>query len=193
MIDCRINSGFVSQLLDALNKGSKIKRFSLTQVHHSDNSFDKLIEYVETSTTLQELDISWSMVRPQIMMKLLRVIRQNRDLTCLSLGWNELIDEKEQGHFLTLKQKQEGMTEVALTEFNQEVLDCLSDFTKYNAKLIHLDLQKTGLSEPILRYFGKILRRAQSLRAIHLCGNPGLSVGLVEYLQERIHADMDDD
>lgn len=74
------------------------------------------------------------------------------------MGWNELVEE--QPHFLTHKQKQEGATEAPLTQMNQEVMDCLKDFIKYNPNLVYLDLQKSGLSEPILKHFGYILRRA---------------------------------
>ena len=58
---------------------------------------------------------------------------------------------------------------------HQEVMECLKDFVKYNISLIHLDLQNTGLIRPFILYIAHFLTRAQSLRCIHLCGNPGLT------------------
>ena len=62
------------------------------------------------------------------------------------------------------------------------------EFIKYNPYLIHLDLQSTGLHEPAIRYIGKMLTRSQSLRAVHLCNNPGLSKNMIEWFRKRIRA-----
>jgi hypothetical protein len=43
------------------------------------------------------------------------------------------------------------------------------------------------MSEKILWYFGKALRRTKSLRAIHLSGNPGITKRLIDYLKKRVH------
>lgn len=50
-----------------------------------------------------------------------------------------------------------------------------------------MDLSNTGLTEPMMVHFGQALRRAKSLRSIHLCGNIGVTQSLVEYLTERTH------
>ena len=36
-------------------------------------------------------------------------------------------------------------------------------------------------------HFGEALKRSKSLRAIHLSGNPGITIELVEHLVKRIH------
>ena len=72
---------------------SQIKVFSLVNSGQNERSFDKICQFVEESEYLRELDLSYAMTRPQIMIKLLRVIKKNRDLTCLNLGWNELIED----------------------------------------------------------------------------------------------------
>ena len=79
-----------------------------------------------------------------------------------------------------------------MTENAESVLAYLSKFIKRNMRLIHVDLTNTGLSEKMLYAFGPALRRAKSLRSIHLSGNPGLSdpeaVGrVVDYLVKRAH------
>ena len=75
-------------------------------------------------------------------------------------------------------------------------MECLKDFIKYNIRLIHLDLTNTGLTYAAIVYIGMILTRAQSLRCLHLCGNPGLTsygeeglnVELERFLRKRIRA-----
>ena len=44
---------------------------------------------------LKELDLSWSGVRPPLMLKLLQVIQHNRFLTHLSLANNILLEEQK--------------------------------------------------------------------------------------------------
>jgi len=64
----------------------------------------------------------------------------------------------------------------------------LSGFIKYNAKLVHIDLQTNRLPAPIIRQLGHILTRATSLQAIHLCGNEGITEEMIEWLVNRIRA-----
>ena len=61
-----------------VNSGNRLRKFALVNVQHSDRSFEKLIEFVSTSSNLQELDLSWQIVRPNQMLKLLKVIEQDR-------------------------------------------------------------------------------------------------------------------
>ena len=67
-------------------------------------------------------------------------------------------------------------------------MGCFLEFIKYNPYLVHLDLQSCGLAEPALRFIGKMLTRSQSLRAIHLCNNPGISKAMIDWLKSRIRA-----
>lgn len=57
---------------------------------------------------------------------------------------------------------------------------------KHNRQLIHLDLTSTGLNESVVKEVGTSLRRATSLLAIHLSGNPGMSAYNLEFLPRRI-------
>ena len=84
-------------------------------------------------------------------------------------------------------QEEEGK-ELELSDFNKEVVECFKDFIKYNVNLVHLNLEKTGLSEPAIKYIAALLRKSQALRCIHLCGNEGLSPELIEWVRERVHA-----
>ena len=80
------------------------------------------------------------------------------------------------------------MEEVELSPFNQEVVACFKDFIKYNVYLVHLDLQATGLIIPAIKYLTALLRKAQGLRSLHLCGNKGLNEEVFQWIKERIHA-----
>ncbi len=62
-------------------------------VNHTDYSFDRVIAFVQESESLKDLDLSWSSVRPVQMLKLLKVIEQNRTLANLSLSHNLLLED----------------------------------------------------------------------------------------------------
>ena len=146
-----------------------------------------VVEYLKDSNYLEELDVSWSTVRPHTVKKLVEALKDNRQLTCLSLGFNKLL-AVQNNRELTAEEIAAGITEVPLRAENVETMDCFMDFIKYNPNLIHLDLQSTNLHEPALRFIGRMLKRAQSLRTLHLCNNPGLSQKMVEWLRKRISA-----
>ena len=81
-----------------------------------------------------------------------------------------------------------GMTEVELTPFNLEVVTCFKDFIKYNPKLTHLNIERCGLIQPAIKYIASLLGKSQALRCLHLCGNIGLSLEVIEWIRNRIHA-----
>ena len=61
LIDTRMGASVVEQLADILIRSeSKIKKFTLVDVQHSDQSFKRLTDYVHyASYILEELDLSW--------------------------------------------------------------------------------------------------------------------------------------
>lgn len=74
-VDTKMSATLIEQLIDALIESkSEIKKFTLVDVHHSDRSFEKVTLFVQEALLLKELDLSWSSVRPQSMLKLLKVI-----------------------------------------------------------------------------------------------------------------------
>ena len=55
-----MSATLIQQLMTALmHNNSKIKKFSLVNVLHSDRSFENLVAFIEFSTYLKELDVSW--------------------------------------------------------------------------------------------------------------------------------------
>ena len=68
------------------------------------------------------------------------------------------------------------------------MMEGLKNFMKYNAQLVHLDLQMTGLQTQIIHEIGHYLTRATSLCSIHLCGNEGVTDESVEWIRKRIRA-----
>lgn len=76
--------------------------------------------------------------------------------------------------------------QAALTESAKFSIKCLCKFIKRNKNLLHVDLSYTGLSELQLWEFGAALRRAKSMRSIHLSGNK-ITKRLVQHLVDRAH------
>ena len=153
----------IGELIDLMNDRCQIKSFTLINVHHSEESFDKLCCYVKESHRLRELKLSWQYLQPSAFVKLLRVIRDNRTLVNLSLSWNKLLYEQRVTSEADIERaKQEGVPveEIPLSKRNKEILDYLANFIKYNTYLIHLDLSNCGLIAPAIQYISSFLTKA---------------------------------
>ena len=72
----------------------EIRKFALVNVHHSEASFDKLCEYVQTSWRLRDLNVSWQSLRPTVFAKLLNVIQENRFLQNLNISHNKILEDQ---------------------------------------------------------------------------------------------------
>lgn len=72
------------------------------------------------------------------MLRLLKEVKTNCSLINLSLGFNQLLED--QPTVLTAEQIEAGLTDVPLSDFNFEVIECFKEFIKYNVYLVHLDL-----------------------------------------------------
>ena len=79
-----------------------------------------------------------------------------------------------------------------LGQNDREGIENLCQFIRRNENLIHVDLSYSNLSEIQLWCFGRTLRRAKSIRSVHLTGNrnfkkDSITPRLISYLSERIH------
>ena len=64
----------------------------------------------------------------------------------------------------------------------------LETFLKYNPEMIHINLSNTGMITSAIHYLSHPLKRAQSLRSIHLDGNPGVNNRSIDFLIKEIKA-----
>ena len=85
-------------------------------VQHNIRSFDSVLQFIESSETLQEIDLSRSIVIKGSWLKLANVLGTNRSLTNVQLGYNALLED--QSWRLTPEQKAEGLTEAPLSAKN---------------------------------------------------------------------------
>lgn len=96
IIDCKMTATQVEQLMDGLiDNHARLKKLTLVNAHHTERSFEKIIQFINDTALLKELDLSWSGVRPPLMLKLLQVIQHNRFLTHLSIANNVLLEEQK--------------------------------------------------------------------------------------------------
>ena len=79
------------------------------------------------------------------------------------------------------------MIKKAGEDYDYDTILNICKFIKYNPKLIHFDISKTGLSKDQIREIGPALRRAKSLLALHASGNPGVTQDVTEELFQRVH------
>lgn len=95
-------------------------------------------------------------------------------------------DDFEYTEFDEEKDQVEAFNE-PLSKNTRKALENLCRFIRRNTVLNHVDLSHCGMNEQMLWYFGRTLRRAKSLRGLHLSGNPGITERLIEYMKDRIH------
>ena len=133
----------IARLLENLNETSQIQKLALVNVHHNAESFDQLLLFVQESESLKEIDLSWSVVVKGSWPRFFEVLNTNRTLRDVKIGYNQLLEA--QSFKLTKEQIEAGLTEAPLTPKNEQSMEGLKNFIKYNPHLIHMDLQMTGL------------------------------------------------
>lgn len=110
------------------------------------------------------------------MQRIAEALSTNRNLQKVNLSWNAVRNM----NCIAFDQKE-------ITDSEKDTITNLCKFIKYNPKLLHMDLSKTGLSDKMLLFFGPALRRAKSLISLHLSGNPGIDRDIIDSLFKRAH------
>lgn len=64
----------ITQLMTEMLEKSQLRALSLVNVYHSAESFDLVIQYLQESETVKEIDLSWNIVKPTAWLKFLDVI-----------------------------------------------------------------------------------------------------------------------
>ena len=127
------------------------------------------MKYVSKSQSLEEINLSNNVVPKGSWVKLTNTLRENRSLRNLEIGFNTLLEEQSWRLASTIeqpeedKEKYEMQMDVPLSAMNQELMDGLMEFIKYNPMLFHLDLQTTGLPAQVIRLISHMMTRATSL------------------------------
>ena len=94
IIDCKVSHQLVIQLMQNLLEISQLKRLALVNVHHSVESFEKVVEYIRESKSLEEIDLSYTIVPKTCWHKLTNVLRDNRDLRNVVLAFNLILEDQ---------------------------------------------------------------------------------------------------
>ena len=94
IIDCKINSTLISQLMISLLEKSQLRSLALVNVHHSPESFELVTRYVEESEYLREIDLSWTIIMPSFWLKFMETISRNRTLTSLTLSFCQILEDQ---------------------------------------------------------------------------------------------------
>ena len=76
-----------------LETNSQLQRLAIINANQTEHSFDRVINYLKHSQFLRELDLSWSKLNPHSWKKLLVVIKENRQLTSLNIGYNKILED----------------------------------------------------------------------------------------------------
>ena len=71
IIDIKLSPTLIEELVVMLENKSRVKKLALVNMSHSEHSFLMLTDFFKTNQNLKEVDISWSNVTPQLMLKFL--------------------------------------------------------------------------------------------------------------------------
>ena len=116
--------------------------------------------------------------------KFLHVIKDNRRLVTLNISYNKILEPQPN------PTSSEPFSDASwnLTPRNQDIVNCLKSFIKYNLHLVTLNLENTGMNQQAIANIAALLRRSQAIRCLHLSANEGITPELVAWIRERIHA-----
>jgi hypothetical protein len=154
----------------------------LVRVNLHDSSVEKICTALENKGFLTDLDISWNNLLPTTMYYIAETLGKNRSLKSVNISWNSFGSTDGLADFAPPMEKKAGEEDNDFITIHN-----ICKFIKYNPKLIHFDISKTGLSKDQLREIGPALRRAKSLLALHASGNPGVSKEITDELFARVH------
>ena len=76
MIDVKSNPALNDELINKLF-GCQVRKLTLVNCELSEKTFETLVSFVNTSSYLYELDLSWCPVRHSTFIKILPVIKTN--------------------------------------------------------------------------------------------------------------------
>ena len=214
--NCKIENKITTNLVEVINQKCYLKKLGLVSANITVEAFKNLCIFVETAPYLNDLDLSWNHIRPQDFANLLRILSTNQQLKYLNLSHNSILGDVPPTDFSVEKKKKRAVKRIAkpqefdvfdeekdqLAIFGEELnnlsknekigIENLCKFIRRNRELIHVDISYAGLSEIQLWYFGRTLRRAKSIRSLHLSGNrtynkESITPTLKKYLVERVH------
>ena len=68
----------------------------------------------------------------------------------------------------------------------------MAKFVHKNKQLLHLDLSHMEMSSDQIKKLVPVIRKATSLQAVHLCGNPGGTAEVVEWARTCLEANPEE-
>lgn len=114
------------------------------------------------------MDISWCYIPKQqstgYYIKILSSLGRNRKLAYINVSWNNFCGYLPGAY----------RTEEDLKTTQEEIAVLITKIIKYNKKIMHLNLENTGLTRLMMKIIYPSLRKAMSLQSLHLSNNPWL-------------------
>ena len=104
LVKVNTSSQFIEDLLQfMIDERSSLLSISLVQMNLPSSIMPTIVEYLEKSVQLEELDLSWNKFKPADFVSLLKMLSNNVILRVLNLSWNLLIPsalQKEQSDYI---------------------------------------------------------------------------------------------
>lgn len=163
LVDCHMSQEFLCGLLKQLSIRSHIESLTLQDISFQDKAASLLAKTICTSTVLSSIDLSRNRINSPNWLLILEALSYSQRITSINLSTNNNFHDKYHKPFVNTK----------LRELPNEALLAarLSKICK-SPKLLHLNLDSTGLTKTIALEIFTAVRKAPSLLCLHMSFNP---------------------
>jgi len=201
---CKLAARCTESLLKILAKRCVLEQLCLQRAHYNRSAVGYLCDIIDHARLLTTIDISWCSIPKQGMSKhqpgdyfvqILGSLSQNRKLVHINISWNNFCGAAPHPTMSLLpapgekpkenkpnapgapaedKDNKDKDKKDGLQSKQELVAGLIAKIIKYNKKIMHLNLENTGLTLAMVEVIYPALRKAMSLQSLHLSNNPWL-------------------
>lgn len=185
LIDCNMKSGQIEALMTQLTEqDARLRVLALVNTTQTERSFRTVVEFLDNTQYLRELDLSWTVIRENQWPLLLAAVKDHSSLRMLNISHNLLLEK--QSFVPSQRDRKRGLTEAPLTKHNAAVMQNFVDMLEMNHNLISLNLDYCGLFRQALNMLISNLHLSDTLQCIHLSGNMVIEAEFLDWIRETI-------
>lgn len=97
LIDCNLTGSLTELLMETLiSSHTRLKTLALVNSSQTERSFAKILEFIEDSTYLRALDLSFTKLRTNHWANLFEELKDHSSLRWLDVSYNKLFDSQNE-------------------------------------------------------------------------------------------------
>ena len=185
LIDCNMKCGQIEALMTQLaEQEARLRVLALVNTNQTERSFRSIVNFLEITQYLRELDLSWTVIRENQWPILLDAVKDHSSLRMLNLSHNLLLEK--QSFVPSKRDLKRGLKEAPLTKHNEAVMLPLCAMLEMNHNLISLNLAYCGLFRQALTMLISNLHLSDTLQCLHLSGNMVIEADFLDFIRETV-------